>query len=110
MRVDPSKTNSANNTGPSSEVASSKRPDRAAAATKAKSSDGTKGASPAQSEISAQGRDMAKAQAAAKNAPDVREEKIQKIRERIAQGRYKVDADAVADKLVDDHIKMSGMS
>src|SRR5687768_17420122 len=64
----------------------------------------------AQAEISARGKEFAKAKEVATNAPDVREEKIAALEKKIAEGKYKVDAGAVADKMVDDHIKMQGMS
>ncbi len=53
---------------------------------------------------------MAKAKAVAGETPDVREEKIAALRSRIAAGKYNVDADAIADRMVDDHIAMHGMS
>lgn len=56
------------------------------------------------SEISAKSRDYKEAHAVAAQAPDVRETKIEEIKKRIAEGRYKVDADKVADKLVNDHL------
>jgi len=43
-------------------------------------------------------------QAAIKNEPDVRAEKVAALREEIESGRYKVDNEAVADKLVDSFI------
>ncbi len=33
--------------------------------------------------------------------PDVREDKVSELKERIESGRYKIDHEAVADKLVD---------
>jgi negative regulator of flagellin synthesis FlgM len=60
-------------------------------------------------DISSKGKELAKAKAAASQAPDVREEKIAALKAKIAEGKYKVDADAVADKLVDEHIKMAGI-
>ena len=66
----------------------------------------------AKAEISTRGREVAAAKTAATNAPDVRtdkEEKIAELKRRIADSRYKVDADAVADKLVDEHLNMSGL-
>lgn len=59
-------------------------------------------------EISTQAKDMAKAKQLAMEAPDVRENKIAELRERIAAGKYQVDSKAVADKLVDDHMSMPG--
>lgn len=63
----------------------------------------------ARAEISAKGREFAAAKAVADGAPDVREEKIAELKRKIAAGQYKVDADAVADRMVDDHIRMSGI-
>lgn len=60
----------------------------------------------ANTEISAKGKEFAKAKAVANGAPDVREEKIAALKARIAEGKYKVDADAIADRMVDDHLKM----
>ncbi len=39
-------------------------------------------------------------------APDVDMAKVEKFRQLIDQGKYKVDAKAVADKMVDDHLEM----
>jgi negative regulator of flagellin synthesis FlgM len=60
----------------------------------------------ANADISAKGKEFAKAKAVASEAPDVREEKIAALKARIAEGRYKIDADAIADRMVDDHLKM----
>jgi negative regulator of flagellin synthesis FlgM len=58
----------------------------------------------ARTEISSRGRELAQAKQVANSAPDVREEKIAKLKEMINAGTYKVDAHAVADRLVDEHI------
>jgi negative regulator of flagellin synthesis FlgM len=63
----------------------------------------------AKADISARGREFARVKEAATKAPDVREEKIAELKRRIAAGKYHVDADAVADRMVDEHIKMSGI-
>jgi flagellar biosynthesis anti-sigma factor FlgM len=60
-------------------------------------------------EVSDRAREMAMAKSAASDAPDVREDKIAEIKARIASGKYHVDSHAVADRLVDDHIRMSGI-
>jgi flagellar biosynthesis anti-sigma factor FlgM len=71
----------------------------------------SRGASGAvKAEVSDRAREMATARAAASDAPDVREEKIAELKARIAAGKYKVDPAAVADRLVDDHVRMSGIS
>ena len=56
-------------------------------------------------EISEKGREFAKVKAAAHDAPDVREEKIAALRKKMAEGTYKVNPDAVADRMVDEHLK-----
>jgi negative regulator of flagellin synthesis FlgM len=60
-------------------------------------------------EVSERAREMATAKAAAVNAPEVREEKIAALKARIAAGKYEVDGKAVADRMVDEHIRMSGI-
>jgi negative regulator of flagellin synthesis FlgM len=59
--------------------------------------------------ISPKARELANAKAVATSAPDVREERIAELKRRVAAGGYQVDAEKVADRLVDDHIKMSGI-
>jgi len=56
------------------------------------------------SEISTRGKDIANASALAKAAPDSREDKIAELKRRIADGSYKVDANAVADRMVNEHL------
>lgn len=60
-------------------------------------------------EISAKGKEFASVKAAATDAPDVREDKIADLKRRIAEGSYKIDTNSVADRMVDDHLKMSGI-
>ncbi|MEO5971228.1 MAG: flagellar biosynthesis anti-sigma factor FlgM [Bdellovibrionia bacterium] len=57
-------------------------------------------------DISSKSKDFANAKAVANNAPDVRADKIAELKRRIADKSYKVDSAAVADKLVDDHLRM----
>jgi len=59
-------------------------------------------------DISAKARDMAKAKQVANESPDVREAKIAELREKIQNKKYNVSADAIADRLVDDHLRMAG--
>ena len=59
----------------------------------------------AKTEISSKGKEFAQAREVAAKAPDTREDKIAELKQRIAGGSYKVDAKAVSDKLVDEHIK-----
>jgi negative regulator of flagellin synthesis FlgM len=55
--------------------------------------------------ISSKGKELAQAKSVATNAADIREEKIAELKRRIAAGKYNVDSNAVADRLVDDHLK-----
>lgn len=87
---------------------------------KASSSEVKKGESPnagsvdkksnsaANAEISQKSKDFAKARAVAADAPDVREDKVADIKRRIAEGSYKTDANSIADRLVDEHLRMPG--
>ena len=59
----------------------------------------------ARAEISGRAREFAAAKEAASGAPDVREERIAELKRRIASGSYKVDADAIADRMVDEHLR-----
>jgi negative regulator of flagellin synthesis FlgM len=63
----------------------------------------------ARPEISAKGREFAQAKAVANEAPDVREDKIADIKRRIAEGKYNVSADKIADRMVDEHISTGGL-
>ena len=63
----------------------------------------------ANAEVSDRAREMATARAAAADAPDVREDKIAELKARIASGKYSVDPHAVADRMVDEHVRMSGI-
>ena len=38
-------------------------------------------------------------------SPDVNMEKVERLRKLIDEGKYKVDAQAVADKMVDEHLE-----
>jgi len=62
----------------------------------------------ANTDISSKAKDMAKAKQIAADAPDVREAKIAALKEQIQNKKYNVGADAIADKLVDDHMSMVG--
>jgi flagellar biosynthesis anti-sigma factor FlgM len=59
-------------------------------------------------EISSKAHDMAKAKQIASDTSDVREAKIAELKEKIQNKKYDVSASAIADKLVDDHIRMTG--
>lgn len=56
-------------------------------------------------QLSPRVQDIKKIKELAKNAPDVDNDKVAKFKQMIAEGKYKVDAKAVADKMVDEHLK-----
>lgn len=110
MRV----SSTGNNPVQSAEVSGAKQSSRATAAQEAKKADGAKAPTQVESDgatatISGRARDMAQAKAVAEGTPDVRDEKIAELKRRISAGNYHVDADKIADRMVDDHIKMSGI-
>lgn len=47
---------------------------------------------------------MRQASEIAKNSPDIRADKVAALKAQIQNGSYRVDAKAVADKLVDEHL------
>jgi len=57
-------------------------------------------------DISSKSKEFSNAKAVASNAPDVRADKIAELKRRIADKSYKVDHVAVADKMVDEHLRM----
>jgi negative regulator of flagellin synthesis FlgM len=54
--------------------------------------------------ISSRAKETAEATRIAKAAPDVNEEKVAKLKAAVQSGAYKVDAQKIADKLVDEHL------
>jgi negative regulator of flagellin synthesis FlgM len=112
MKVDQSKNSPVQN----SETSGAKHSGRAAAAQDAKKVEKGSASEPekashhgARTEISSKGKEFASAKAAASEAPDVREDKVADLKRRIAEGSYKVNTEAVADRMIDDHLKMSGI-
>lgn len=61
-------------------------------------------------ELSSRAQDIQKAKEIAKNSPDVDMDKVEKFKRLIAEGKYKVDAKAVADRMVEEHLKEAGNS
>lgn len=60
----------------------------------------------ANTEISHKSKEFANAKAVASETADVREEKVAELKRRIADGSYAVDHEAIADRMVDEHLKM----
>jgi|GEM_PF-631902 len=56
-------------------------------------------------ELSPRVQDIKKIKETVKNTPDVNTEKVAKFKQMIAEGKYKVDAKAVADKMVDEALQ-----
>lgn len=56
-------------------------------------------------EVSPQAQQAKKIKELALAAPDVDAEKVARFRNLIDSGQYKVDANAVADRMVDDHME-----
>lgn len=54
--------------------------------------------------ISGRAKDAAYAKEVATKASDVNDEKVARLKEQIRNGTYKVDADKIADRLVDEHL------
>lgn len=52
-------------------------------------------------ELSQAGKDLKTAKDAVREAPDIREERVQEIKRRMANGTYQVSAKEVAEKMVD---------
>lgn len=71
--------------------------------TKKTSSSGKSGR-PDSVEISRLGRDAQVARAAVAKAPDIREDVVADIRQRMSDGTYQIDMDALADKLLDGYL------
>lgn len=110
MKVNPGYSNSASSAASSKEAQSSKKTTKPSGPNPAANLDKVKEnvSGSVRAEVSARAKEMANAHAVAKSAPDVREDKIAALKKQIAEGRYKVDADAVADRMLDDHMRMPG--
>lgn len=59
--------------------------------------------------LSQRAKDMKKIkEVAMKSSPDVDEAKVARFQKLIDSGKYKVDSKAIADRLVDEELKMAG--
>lgn len=56
-------------------------------------------------ELSPRVQDIKRIKELASSAPDVNAEKVEHFKRLIAEGKYKVDAKAVADRMVDEHMR-----
>lgn len=58
-----------------------------------------------QVQVSDRAQEAKRIQELAKSAPDIDMEKVQKFRDLVDSGKYKVDARAVADRMVDEYLE-----
>lgn len=56
-------------------------------------------------ELSAKAKEAKRIKDLAMAAPDIDQEKVARFREMIDNGTYKVDAQAIADRMVDEHLE-----
>lgn len=50
--------------------------------------------------LSPQARELMKAQQALANLPDIREDKVAELKDRIDEGRYRIDSEGIAAKMI----------
>ena len=75
--------------------------------TKSKGASSADLASASKVEMSSRARDIARAKDIAMNSsPDIDEAKVARLQAMIDKGNYKVNAEAVAERLLDEHSKM----
>ncbi len=108
MRVDnsgihPSPASTTKSSGPSKAQEASKRSDVSSASD---SKVEARGSGDVNAEISSRAKDLAQAKSVASAAPETREDKIAELKRRISEGSYALDHNAIADRLVDDHLGM----
>jgi negative regulator of flagellin synthesis FlgM len=60
--------------------------------------------SPDKVELSAQSKEMQKIHEVLQATPDVRAEKVAALKKRIEEGRYEVDSEALAEKMIKESI------
>jgi negative regulator of flagellin synthesis FlgM len=57
-------------------------------------------------DVSTRAQDMARAKELATPSDDIDEAKVERLQRLIDSGQYKIDAEAIADRLIDEHSKM----
>lgn len=57
-------------------------------------------------EISARAKELASAKHLAAQAPDTREDRIAELRKKIQDKSYEVKPDAIADKMIKEHLEL----
>jgi negative regulator of flagellin synthesis FlgM len=58
-------------------------------------------------ELSQRAQDIKKAKELATPSNDIDEAKVARLQKMIDEGKYKIDAEAIADRLLDEHMKMN---
>ena len=107
MRVNPTNSSPIQSTDTSSSKKTDKLKNAAYESKDSSSAVSTKSDS-ASTEISSKAKEMATAKQVAGDTSDVREAKIAELREKIQNKKYDVSSTAIADRLVDDHIRLAG--
>ncbi|MFN8845786.1 MAG: flagellar biosynthesis anti-sigma factor FlgM [Bdellovibrionales bacterium] len=64
------------------------------------------GAEATRVDVSSQAQDAKRIKDLAMKAPDIDMQKVEKFRQLIDAGQYKVDAKSVADRMVDEHLQL----
>lgn len=75
----------------------------------AKAADQTKNNLSNELKISNQARVFAQAKEIAQKTPDVNQDKVQRIKQMVQEGKYKVDAEALADKMLKEEIDFADL-
>lgn len=95
-------TKKGNQTGGAQEARQSERAegqDRTSGATRGAASGGAK------AEISSKAKEYSQAKSIASKTPDVREDRVAELKKKISEGTYRIDEDAIADRMIDEHLR-----
>jgi negative regulator of flagellin synthesis FlgM len=104
LNTSDAKAEKASQTSAAGGVKNSAKTSNAESTSEAQSSQATK------VELSPRSQDIKKIKELAMNSPDVDANKVEKFKRMIAEGKYKVDAKAVADRMVEEHLMEAGKS
>lgn len=113
MKITHNKVGQNLNTSDSSKSSKAEKSSEAtsSAAAKKSSASSSDEAAPSQAtkvELSPKAQDIKRIKEIAQSAPDIDMNKVEKFKRMIADGTYKVDAQAVADRMVDEHLMSAG--
>ena len=65
---------------------------------------GAEGAEGDKVQLSNRSKEFAKASAVVESSPEIRTEKVDSLKAKVDSGEYKIDADQVAQKMVEEHL------